>query len=123
VFSPDGKCLVTAGRGDGHGVFQVWDIRTGMSVLLRADDDKQSTFYCIAINSTGKIIATGGPPDMGIKLWDFATGQFVRQFKGHKDEIDSLSFSPDGKMLASASHDKTVMIWTLEPNGGQHATR
>lgn len=33
---------------------------------------------------------------------------------GHEEQVTSLSFSPDGDMLASASQDKTVKIWSLK---------
>ncbi|QVL33923.1 hypothetical protein KIH39_08455 [Telmatocola sphagniphila] len=31
--------------------------------------------------------------------------------KGHTAEVRSVSFSPDGKMIASASWEQTVRIW------------
>ncbi|HBB33868.1 MAG TPA: hypothetical protein DC064_19240, partial [Cyanobacteria bacterium UBA9273] len=33
---------------------------------------------------------------------------------GHSSDVTSLSFSPDGKLLASASQDNTVKLWNLE---------
>ena len=36
--------------------------------------------------------------------------------KGHTDVVNSVSFSPDGKRLASASHDQTVKVWDVRPS-------
>ncbi len=33
---------------------------------------------------------------------------------GHSDGVNSVVFSPDGKMIASASDDKTIKLWSLE---------
>jgi WD40 repeat protein len=35
-------------------------------------------------------------------------------FIGHSSSVYSVSFSPDGKYLASGSGDKTVKLWSLE---------
>jgi WD40 repeat protein len=45
-----------------------------------------------------------------VRLWDVATGQVLRILSDHTDVVNSVAFSPDGKMLASGSDDLTVIL-------------
>ncbi|HIK09877.1 MAG TPA: PD40 domain-containing protein, partial [Oscillatoriaceae cyanobacterium M33_DOE_052] len=52
----------------------------------------------------------GGSYDKTVRLWDVATGRELRQFTGHTEGVSSVSFSPDGKYLASGGWDGVVRL-------------
>ena len=49
-----------------------------------------------------------------IEVWDIRGKTLLFTFRGHNGKIRSLSFSPDGKTLASVAEDGTVILWNVE---------
>ena len=54
-----------------------------------------------------------GSWDHTVRLWDVETGSSTGIFRGHGAEVWDVSFSPDGRTVASASFDHTVRLWEV----------
>lgn len=67
---------------------------------------------CIDASRDG-LIASGGA-DSTVRLWT-ADGKLIRILPGHLNEVASVAFSPDGKLLASVSviPYSQLMIWDV----------
>ena len=48
------------------------------------------------------------------QIWNLAQKRISAVLPGHKSEIYSLAFSPDGRRLVSGSGDKSARMWDLE---------
>ena len=47
------------------------------------------------------------------KIWDIAKKRIRNVFDGHQQEVYSLDFSTDGRLIVSGSGDKTARIWDM----------
>ena len=48
-----------------------------------------------------------------LQIWDIAKKRIRNVFDGHQQEIYSLDFSLDGRLIVSGSGDKTARIWDM----------
>ena len=121
-FSSDGKTLAS-GYGDGN--IRLWDIKTGKQKKLLSGHS--SHVYGMSFSPTDRKILVSGSSDE-LWLWDVAKGKhqsiyihrviFNVEPDGSKiyeqPAVLGLSFSSDGKTLATTHLDRTVRLWDIE---------
>ncbi|MCK4727147.1 MAG: WD40 repeat domain-containing protein, partial [Anaerolineales bacterium] len=50
-----------------------------------------------------------------VYFWDAESGEQIGEpLLGHTDQIEDLTFSPDGALLATSSHDVNIILWDME---------
>lgn len=66
------------------------------------------------------LIASSGVTGLGgvASLWNWKSREKIREFKGHRDLMFDAEVSPDGKLLATCSYDRSILLWDLK-NGKQ----
>ncbi|MCD4656486.1 MAG: WD40 repeat domain-containing protein [Planctomycetes bacterium] len=129
-FSPDGKILAS---GSYRGI-HLWDIsdinEVKVPFTLDQNRDVYSAVYSVSFSPDGKILASASGRNTGkedndgdtiyegeIKFWDVSDIRSVKELrtlKGHSSCVVSVCFSPDGKILASGSWDKTIKLWAMD---------
>jgi WD40 repeat protein len=115
AFSQDGQTLFVADSAKLHAC----DVKTGK--LERSVDTRhafeEGSLSAITLSPGGGSLAVAGKREgkYAIALWDVQGGKLVRTREtGHKGPVYSLTFSRDGKTLASASEDRTVELWRVD---------
>jgi WD40 repeat protein len=105
-FSPNSEWLVTAGSDKTARVWQVKDWAQPPVILTHEAD-----VYSAHFRADSQRVVTASWKQA--QIWDLATGQIVGPPLRHPRQVNRAQFSPDGRLLVTASADKTARVWDV----------
>lgn len=113
AFSPDRQRIITT---SGHGMATLWNLD---GTIIKTGKWHGGPITRVAFSRDGKIATAAG--DRSVKLWQ-PDGTELKYLEGHtgetnQTEVLGLSFSPDGKTIATGDVAGLVQLW--DTNNGK----
>ncbi|MCY4401732.1 MAG: sigma-70 family RNA polymerase sigma factor [Candidatus Poribacteria bacterium] len=111
IYSPDGQTLAS---GSWDKSIRLWNPNSGelQNTIIGHTDG----IHDLVFSPNGRTLASGGY-DGTIRFWDVATGELIRTIDTKSDNsIDSVAYSPDGKILACTGDNGAdgIRFWDVK---------
>jgi len=108
AVTPDGRRILAASPKSAV----LWDAATGK--MLHRFEHKKRKFISggissVAISPNGRRCLIGSADDFAT-LWDADSGEKLRTFEEHSNEVTCVAFSPDGRRILTGSADSTIVV-------------
>jgi len=115
-YSPDNQQVITAGWDNSA---RLWNAQNGLPLLTLDQHSAGSqgghaaAINCARITAGGQQALTASD-DGTVRLWDLATRQVVKVYRGHEQGVTRILLLRDGRRFISTSRDRTIAVWQLE---------
>lgn len=99
---------------------KIWDLgEDGNMTLTMADGHKLPVYDCSFSPCDPTLICSVGAGKAALiwKLVNKRSCKVYHHLKGHYNDVVSCSWSPDGALVATASHDTMVIVWDPQTGG------
>jgi tRNA A-37 threonylcarbamoyl transferase component Bud32 len=116
ALTDDGELLVTAGEDSRVRVWEpmkLQELKTFLGDFGAVDG--------MVLSPNGKRFATCATrlttAEMGVQLWDLATGAEQRRLRGPAANVRCVAISQDSKAIAAGADDSMVWLWIADASG------
>jgi WD40 repeat protein len=110
AFSPHDHTLASAGTDR---TVKLWNLETGkVGLELHHENEVFGLAFHPRLNvlvaATGIMRAPGRPGQLIV--WNLDSGKRLNSFQDHQGTVNCVSYSPDGRFLASGGEDRLVLV-------------
>jgi WD40 repeat protein len=111
---------IAIGGGDG---VRILDAASGKLLRFLEEADKYG-ISSLAFSPDGRSLIEGnGDWEDNASIWDVETGKRLHTLHGHAKVVSSVTYSPDGKHVATGGQDGTGRIWNAATGAQEHILR
>lgn len=126
VFTPDSQQILVGGSNKyvslynirRAGVEQPWKLALAERLYWEISRGARGHIYAMAVAPSGNQLVVGGysarDATGDLHLFNLKTLDWERLLRGHKQTVETLTYSPDGKWLLSISKDGEGRLWNTE---------
>lgn len=115
AFLPPGDQFIVVGEDGNSRIFRINESRSGKTTgfninSVRTLNGNRTPINAVAVSTKGNFFTLGGE-DKVVHVYD-ANGNRKYQLKECTDAIYALALNPDGTLVAAASRDGKVRVWS-----------
>lgn len=124
VFSSDDKKLLTCSRDSGAFLWTLDSPKRPRAFLYDDSAAMHPHLGSAVLSHDGSMVAAGSAQhalssgdtgrERSLKVWNAANGKLRKSWLAHENGIMAVTFSPDDRMIVSASRDGTIRYWDSE---------
>jgi WD40 repeat protein len=112
AIDKDGKYIASVSEDM---TIRLWDYNT--NELLKTEK-LAYPLYHVTFSKDGRYIAIAGGTlaplfKAELRIYEVPSLSLVKSFTGHKQRVNTVCFSPDGKYIVSGSSDNNVIVWDV----------
>jgi serine/threonine protein kinase len=107
AISPDGETLAS---GSVDKTIRLWDLKTGQKIKTLSAHSLPVT--CVAFHPKKNSVLFSGSMDKTVRVLNIETAGIKRTYARHTEGVTCLAVHPNGQIIASGSHDCSVIVWS-----------